>query len=163
MCKFSWNECTRRQLVVGYCCIWKSTAIRAGEIIKPNTPLPPLSSGGGLQAIQDVGKVRYHDEDIKTEDFRLEIQILMQRTAAALRIQKTFEEGCQLIDACYSKFGNTKICDRDMIWNTDRIETLVFKNVIKILLLLCIQRKIENNQEGLTKEKISQKEMMPLR
>lgn len=109
----------------------RATAKRAAEIIKPGAPLRPLPKDAGEQAIADMDRVRFADGDVKTADLRLEMQKIMQEHAAVFRTQESLAEGCKKIDDCYAKFGNVKTADRDMIWNTDMIETLELRNLLQ--------------------------------
>lgn len=109
----------------------RATAKRAEELIKPGTPLPPLPSDAGEKAIADMDKIRYADGDIGTAQIRTNMQKIMQANAAVFRTQETLAEGCELIDECYESFGRVKTTDRDMIWNTDMIETLELQNLLQ--------------------------------
>lgn len=109
----------------------RATAQRCAEMIKPNSPLRPLPAGAGEQAIADMDKVRYADGDLKTSEIRKRMQKVMQDNAAVFRTQETLAEGCKLIDDCYESFGRVKVSDREMIWNTDMIETLELRNLLQ--------------------------------
>lgn len=109
----------------------RATAMRCGEIIKPDTPVRPLPKGAGEEAIADMDKVRYADGEIRTSVIREDMQRIMQDNAAVFRTQESLEQGCQLIDDCYESFGKVKITDRDMIWNTDMVETLELRNLLQ--------------------------------
>lgn len=109
----------------------RATAKRAAELIKPNSALRPLPADAGEQAIADMDKVRFADGDIRTSDIRLNMQKIMQNNAAVFRTQESLQEGCQQIDDCYESFAKVKTADRDMIWNTDMIETLELRNLLQ--------------------------------
>lgn len=109
----------------------RATAMRVAELIKPNTPLPPLPENAGEEAIANMDKVRYADGELPTSEIRDKMQSIMQDNAAVFRTQETLAEGCELIDDCYESFGQVKVTDRDMIWNTDMIETLELQNLLQ--------------------------------
>lgn len=109
----------------------RATAIRCAELIKPDTPLRPLPANAGEEGIADMDKVRYADGELRTAVIRKKMQKIMQDHAAVFRTQETLEDGCRLIDDCYESFAKVKITDRDMIWNTDLIETLELKNLLQ--------------------------------
>lgn len=109
----------------------RATAKRAAELIKPNSAHRPLPERAGEQAIADMDKVRYADGDMRTSEIRLNMQKIMQDHAAVFRTDESLKEGCDKIDECYSSFKQVKTTDRDMIWNTDMIETLELRNLLQ--------------------------------
>lgn len=109
----------------------RATAKRCAELIKPGSPLKPFKESDGEKAIADMDKVRYADGELRTSQIRDKMQKIMQNHAAVFRTQESLEEGCKLIDDCYESFSKVKISDRDMIWNTDMVETLELKNLLQ--------------------------------
>lgn len=109
----------------------RATAKRAEELIKPNSPHRPLPANAGEQAIADMDRVRYADGELRTAEIRLNMQKIMQNHAAVFRTQETLAEGCEKIDECYESFSKVKTSDRDMIFNTDMIETLELLNLLQ--------------------------------
>lgn len=109
----------------------RATAQRCIEIIKPNSALRELPADAGEQAIADMDKVRFADGSLRSADIRTNMQKIMQDHAAVFRTQKSLAEGCKKIDDCYESFGDVKTSDRDMIWNTDMVETLELRNLLQ--------------------------------
>ena len=109
----------------------RATAIRVAEIVKPNQKHRPLPKDAGEAGIENMDKVRYADGDIPTAQIRLSMQKVMQEHAAVFRTQDTLKAGCDRIDDVYASFANVKVTDRDMIWNTDMIETLELQNLLQ--------------------------------
>ncbi|KAI0561944.1 succinate dehydrogenase (Complex II) flavoprotein subunit precursor [Gracilaria domingensis] len=109
----------------------RATAKRVAELVKPNSPHRPLPADGGEQAIADMDMVRYADGDLRTSEIRMNMQKIMQEHAAVFRTDESLKEGCKKIDDCYESFASVKTSDRDMIFNTDMIETLELKNLLQ--------------------------------
>lgn len=109
----------------------RATAHRVAEIVKPNSPHRPFKGDSGEAGIANMDRVRYADGDTPTGEIRTEMQKVMQKHAAVFRTQELLEEGCKKIDDCYESFKNVKVTDRDMIWNTDMIETLELENLLQ--------------------------------
>jgi len=114
----------------------RATAHRCAELIKPNTPHRDWpSEDSGEEGIANMDKIRYADGNTTTAEIRLRMQKIMQRHAAVFRTQETLQEGCDLMDDCYESFKDVKVTDRDMIWNTDMIETLELQNLLQNALI----------------------------
>jgi succinate dehydrogenase (ubiquinone) flavoprotein subunit len=108
----------------------RACALRAGETLKPNTPHPPLPADAADMAVARLDKLRHAKGARTTAEVRRDMQRVMQRDAAVFRTQSTLEEGCAKIDACVSSFGDVKVTDRSLVWNTDLIETLELDNLL---------------------------------
>jgi succinate dehydrogenase (ubiquinone) flavoprotein subunit len=116
----------------------RATANRIAELVKPNTPHAPFPSAAvtgeafpGEKSVANLDRLRYADGDMPTSRIRLKMQKTMQDHAAVFRTQETLATGCDMMDECYASFGNVKVSDRDMIWNTDLIETLELQNLLQ--------------------------------
>ena len=109
----------------------RATAHRVAELIKPNSPHREWAKDAGEEGIANMDQVRYADGSIPTAKIRKQMQEVMQEHAAVFRTQETLEKGCKLMDECYESFNDVKVTDRDMIWNTDMIETLELQNLLQ--------------------------------
>ena len=58
------------------------------------------------------------------------MQQVMQNNAAVFRTGEVLEEGCKLISDVHASFGDIKVSDRSMIWNSDLVETLELRNLL---------------------------------
>lgn len=112
----------------------RACALRAAERVKPNTPHEPLGSSPqstGEASVESLDDVRWADGETRTSELRLEMQKAMQAHAAVFRTQETLAQGCDKLDAVYAKYGDLKISDREMVWNTDLIEALELQNLLQ--------------------------------
>tara|TARA_B100000929_G_scaffold290016_1_gene282267 strand:- start:2860 stop:4638 length:1779 start_codon:yes stop_codon:yes gene_type:complete len=76
-------------------------------------------------------KTRNSRGDTSTAELRSRMQKVMQKHCAVFRDDQIMTEGSKLIEEIW--FGSTdiKIKDKSMIWNTDLLETLEYKNLIE--------------------------------
>lgn len=112
----------------------RACAHRVAERLKPNTPHEPLGNAPqttGEASVESLDDVRWADGGTRTSVLRLEMQKAMQNHAAVFRTQKTLAAGCDKLDAVYAKYGDLKIADREMVWNTDLIEALELRNLLQ--------------------------------
>ena len=76
-------------------------------------------------------KTRNSRGDTSTAELRSRMQKVMQKHCAVFRDDQIMTEGSKLIEEIW--FGSTdiKIKDKSIIWNTDLLETLEYKNLIE--------------------------------
>ena len=76
-------------------------------------------------------KTRNSRGDTSTAELRSRMQKVKQKHCAVFRDDQIMTEGSKLIEEIW--FGSTdiKIKDKSMIWNTDLLETLEYKNLIE--------------------------------
>uniref|UniRef100_A0A1L2FV62 Succinate dehydrogenase [ubiquinone] flavoprotein subunit, mitochondrial n=1 Tax=Cavenderia deminutiva TaxID=361123 RepID=A0A1L2FV62_9MYCE len=101
------------------------------EELPKNTPHKPLQPNAGEDSIANLDKVRFADGSRSTAELRLEMQKIMQNNAAVFRNGDVLEEGVKLID----KFADSlrkdlKTTDRNMVWNSDLVESLELQNLM---------------------------------
>ena len=65
-----------------------------------------------------------------TAEIRLDMQRTMQKDAAVFRTAETLQEGCAKMDNVFASFGDVRVSDRSLIWNSDLIETLELQNLL---------------------------------
>ena len=58
------------------------------------------------------------------------MQRVMQKHCAVFRGDEIMSEGKKLIEETWLNSENIKIKDKSLIWNTDLLETLEYKNLI---------------------------------
>ena len=83
------------------------------------------------EVILRFDKTRNSGGDTSTAELRSRMQKVMQKHCAVFRDDQIMTEGSKLIEEIW--FGSTdiKIKDKSMIWNTDLLETLEYKNLIE--------------------------------
>ncbi len=70
----------------------RAAAIRAAEVIKPDTPHKKFESDAGINAINRLDKIRNANGKVKVADLRLEMQKCMQNHAAVFRDEESLKE-----------------------------------------------------------------------
>ena len=108
----------------------RAAAIRAAELIKPNTPHKTLAKDADDRAIERLDRLRHADGGTPTAALRLDMQKAMQEHCAVFRTEKLLKAGCKEIAALWKKLGDLKVHDRSMIWNSDLVETLELDNLM---------------------------------
>ncbi|KAL1216003.1 Succinate dehydrogenase [ubiquinone] flavoprotein subunit 2 [Cardamine amara subsp. amara] len=108
----------------------RACANRVAEIQKPGEKLKPLEKDAGAKSIEWLDRIRNSNGSLPTSKIRLNMQRVMQNNAAVFRTQETLEEGCDLIDKAWDSFGDVKVKDRSLIWNSDLIETMELENLL---------------------------------
>jgi succinate dehydrogenase / fumarate reductase, flavoprotein subunit len=108
----------------------RASAIRAREIVKPETRAKEFAKDAGDLAVSRLDKFRNAKGNIKTAELRLEMQKAMQNDCAVFRTDKTLAEGQKKMQAIWSKRGSLDVSDRSLVWNSDLIETLELDNLL---------------------------------
>lgn len=109
----------------------RAAALRAKEVIKPNTPHEPLPANAGQTSIERLERYRTAQGSKKTADIRLEMQLAMQSHCAVFRDEGHMAEGAKKIHAIYDSLEDVQVNDRSLIWNTDLIETFELENLLQ--------------------------------
>ncbi len=102
----------------------RAAAIRAAELIKPDSKLKPLPDDAGQEAIDKLDRLRHAKGSLKTSEIRMNMQKTMQNDAAVFRTGDVLKEGMAKLDDIYKSFEDVNVSDQSMIWNTDLAETL---------------------------------------
>ena len=108
----------------------RAAAIRCAELIKPGQPLPALASDACEQALSRFDKIRHAAGSRSTAEIRLDMQTTMQAKAAVFRTAVTLQEGITDITAIAASFGDVRVADKSLVWNTDLVETLELDNLL---------------------------------
>lgn len=109
----------------------RAAAIRAAQLIKPNTPHAPLTAHDGEQAISRLNCLRYAKGKLKVSHIRLEMQKTMQTHCAVFRNEKHLQAGQKKLKKIHESFADVQVNDRSLIWNTDLIEALELENLLQ--------------------------------
>ncbi len=108
----------------------RAAAIRAKELIEPNTPHRKRPENAGWDAVERLDKYRNMDKTVQIADLRLEMQKTMQVHCTVFRTKEIMEEGIKKLEKCWKDLSNLQVHDRSLIWNTDLIETLELENLM---------------------------------
>ncbi len=108
----------------------REAARHCADIVKPNTKHRPLGANAGELAISRIDKLRYAKGSLKTADIRLSMQKVMQAHAAVFRTGESLQEGVRKLTQVVDSFADVSVSDRNMVWNTDLIETLELDNLL---------------------------------
>mgnify|MGYP003640776556 FL=1 len=108
----------------------RSAAIRAAEVVKPDTDHPTLAADTCDKALTRLDHFRNANGSRKTADIRLDMQKTMQMHAAVFRTGESMQTGVDKLKAVQESFKDVSVSDRSMIWNTDLIETLELDNLL---------------------------------
>ncbi|HEV2865794.1 MAG TPA: succinate dehydrogenase flavoprotein subunit [Allosphingosinicella sp.] len=108
----------------------RAVGYRLGEIVKPNSALPPLPGGSDDLALSRLDHFRFAKGGSPTAQVREQMQRTMQADCAVFRTEETLAEGQGKIDAVYKRMEDIHVTDRSLIWNTDLVETLELDNLI---------------------------------
>ncbi|MDP3371492.1 MAG: succinate dehydrogenase flavoprotein subunit [Candidatus Paracaedibacteraceae bacterium] len=107
----------------------RAAALRAKELITPNTPHVPLSENATEKTLLWFDKLRNANGKTKTSKIRLKLQESMQRHCAVFRSDSILREGIDQINAIGSVMGAIQVNDKSLIWNTDLVEAIELINL----------------------------------
>ena len=107
----------------------RAAAIRAAELVKPNTPHPTLPEHATEKVMDRFDALRHSNGSTSTAELRLNLQKTMQTHAAVFRTGDSLSTGLDKVNDLYKQFDDVKVTDKSMVWNTDLIETLELSNL----------------------------------
>ncbi len=108
----------------------RAAAIRAAEVIKPDTAHEELPKDATDKALERLDKIRFSKGKLNTGEIRLKMQKVMQSNAAVFRDEETLAEGAKKIDEVFKNYSDIGISDRGLIWNSDLVEALELQNLL---------------------------------
>ncbi|WP_133511613.1 succinate dehydrogenase flavoprotein subunit [Candidatus Thiosymbion oneisti] len=110
----------------------RAAAERCAEVIKPDTKHKSLPKDVDEKIVQRFDRLRHAKGSRPTAEIRLKMQKTMQNYAAVFRTGETLDEGVKLIGEVRASFGDVGVTDRNMIWNSDLVETLELDNLLAL-------------------------------
>ena len=108
----------------------RAAAHRAAETIKPGASQAPLPPKAGEASLDRFDRVRNAKGSTSVAELRLNMQRTMQTHAAVFRTSDLLKEGVEKMDKVAAGYGDIKIADRSLIWNSDLVEALELDNLI---------------------------------
>ena len=109
----------------------KAAAIRAAEIVKPNSKHAVISESETQKSLDRFDKLRNASGGTPTSVLRDKMQRTMQTKCAVFRTDKTLQEGLKEIQDPWNGLQDVSVTDKSLIFNTDLVETLEFDNLIR--------------------------------
>ncbi len=108
----------------------RAAAHRCAEIVDAGARQAPLRDDAGDEAVARLDRLRHADGGAPTAEIRLNMQRVMQNHAAVFRTGEVLQEGIGLLREVVDGFGDVKVSDRSMVFNTDLVETLELENLL---------------------------------
>ena len=108
----------------------RAAALRAKDILQPGATQPPLPPKAGEQALDRLDRVRHAKGGTTVSDLRLNMQRTMQAHAAVFRTSELLKEGVEKMEKVAAGYGDIRIADRSLIWNSDLVEAMELDNLI---------------------------------
>lgn len=108
----------------------RAAAIRAAEIITPGASHKALLDESIDPLMSRFDQLRKASGNTSTAQIRDDMQRTMQKHAAVFRTGKSMQEGVEKMNQVFASFGDIKISDRGLIWNTDLVEALELENLL---------------------------------
>jgi len=108
----------------------RAAAMHCVDTMAPGENHQSLEAEAGQVSVQRVDRLRNADGSRSTADIRLEMQKVMQNHAAVFRTGDTLQKGVALLQDTFEAFGDVRVSDRSMIWNTDLVESIELENLL---------------------------------
>ena len=109
----------------------KAAADRINDTTSKDTTNNDIPQSVVDEVVSRFDKTRNSEGDIPTSELRSSMQKVMQKHCAVFRDDQIMSEGSKLIEEIWFGSSEVKIKDKSMIWNTDLLETLEYKNLIE--------------------------------
>jgi succinate dehydrogenase / fumarate reductase, flavoprotein subunit len=110
----------------------RAAADRAAELVTPGAKHKSLPADADEHIVQRFDKLRHASGSQPTAAIRMNMQKTMQNYAAVFRTGETLDEGAKLIGEVRASFADVGVTDRNMIWNSDLVETLELDNLLAL-------------------------------
>ena len=108
----------------------RAAAMHCVDTMAPGENHQSLEAEAGQVSVRRVDRLRNADGSRSTADIRLEMQKVMQNHAAVFRTGDTLQKGVALLQDTFEAFGDVRVSDRSMIWNTDLVESIELENLL---------------------------------
>ena len=108
----------------------KAAADRIDDIVPKGEKNKDIPKSVIDDVIARFDATRNSDGDVTTAELRSQMQKVMQKHCAVFRDDEIMSEGKKLIEETWLNSENLKIKDKSLVWNTDLLESLEYKNLI---------------------------------
>ena len=108
----------------------KAAADRIDDIVPKGEKNKNIPKSVIDDVIARFDATRNSDGDVTTAELRSQMQKVMQKHCAVFRDDEIMSEGKKLIEETWLDSENLKIKDKSLVWNTDLLESLEYKNLI---------------------------------
>ena len=108
----------------------RAAALRAAENIKPGSPHKPLPASSSEPVLDHIDRIRFAKGSTGTAAIRDDMQRTMQKHAAVFRTGDSMSQGVEKMRTIVDQFDDVRVDDRNLIWNTDLVETLELENLL---------------------------------
>jgi succinate dehydrogenase / fumarate reductase flavoprotein subunit len=108
----------------------RAAAKHCAETMQPGARHKPLAADAGQNSVQRIDRLRNANGSRSTADLRLEMQRIMQNHAAVFRTGEVLNEGVGKLKETFAAFGDVRVSDRSLVWNTDLVETMELENLL---------------------------------
>ncbi len=108
----------------------KAAADRINDIVPKGEKNKDIPKSVIDDVIARFDATRNSDGDVTTAELRSQMQKVMQKHCAVFRDDEIMTEGKKLIEETWLDSENLKIKDKSLVWNTDLLESLEYKNLI---------------------------------
>jgi len=126
----------------------RAAAKRCAELIEPGERHPPAPRESEERSLARFDRLRHADGGTPTARIRLDMQRVMQTYAAVFRTGDTLDEGVKLISDVVDSFGDVRVSDRGLIWNSDLLETLELDNLLRQALVAMLSARNRTESRG---------------
>ncbi|QNP40941.1 succinate dehydrogenase flavoprotein subunit [Lysobacter terrestris] len=124
----------------------RAVANRAAETITPDGAHAKLEADACDASLARLDKLRNANGGTPTSVIRDKMQRTMQADAAVFRTGETLADGVKKMREIHASFGDVKVSDRSLIWNSDLIETFELSNLLDQALVTIVSA--ENRKES---------------
>ena len=108
----------------------RAAAKHCAETMQPGARHKPLAADAGQNSVERIDRLRNANGSRSTADLRLEMQRIMQNHAAVFRTGEVLNEGVGKLTETFAAFGDVRVSDRSLVWNTDLVETMELENLL---------------------------------
>lgn len=107
----------------------RAAALRAKETITPGATHKPTPEAATEKSLARLDWTRHANGSLTTAEIRRDMQRTMQNNCAVFRTAEVLDEGVEKIAKVHESYGELRIKDRSLVWNSDLVEALELDNL----------------------------------